>query len=331
MKTLSVNNHDFTGPKNLSDSTADQLRTFLNSFDVVLSDCDGGCLMLLFGVLSILDKPIPGAMESLKRLQDLGKRVYVVSNNGTKYFDRYKQNAQAAGLDLKPEQVVLPSTVVGWYLKKINFSGEAFVVASKPFRKVLTDCGIKMSPDDWPPIFDDDLNKSLESASNISAVNAVIFDFDIRCSLSKLAYVIQCLKNKDVLFLAGSQSEWIVVNHRRRTLAAGALIKLISHYSGRTPIGCGKPGDVMKDYLLEVCQVDPERCLFIGDSITTDMTFASKCGFQKLFVETGLDTIETASRDNLTRPDYYISNLGLLSKIVDSRCESSTELRIDQL
>ncbi|XP_076294767.1 uncharacterized protein LOC143215982 [Lasioglossum baleicum] len=310
MTTPSINN-GVTDSKNLSDMTADQLRIFLNSFDVVLSDCDG--------VLWILGKPIPGAVESLKRLQDLGKRIYLVSNNSTMYFDLYKRNVRATGLDLKPEQVVLPSAVVGWYLNKINFSGEAFVVASKPFRKVLADWGIKMSPEDRPLIFDDDVNRSLDSATSMDAINAVIFDFDMRCSLSTLTYAVQCLKNKDVLFLSGSSSEWIVVNHERKALGSGTLIKLISHYSGRKPIGCGKPSDNLKDYLLKVCQVDPKRCLFIGDSIKTDMMFASKCGFQKLLVETGLDTIETASHDCQTRPDYYISNLGLLSKIMDSR------------
>lgn len=321
MTTPSINNNGITGPKNLADMTADQLRTFLNSFDVVLSDCDG--------VLWLLDKLIPGAVESLKMLQDLGKRIYLVSNNSTNYFDWYKQKVRAGGLDLKQEQVVSPSAVVGWYMKKINFSGEAFVVGSKSFRKDLMEWGIKMSPEDCPLIFDDDVHRSLNSATTIGAINAVIFDFDMRCSLSKLSYAVQCLQNKDVLFLSGSQSEWILVNHEKRTLGSGALIKLISHYSGRKPIACGKPGDILKDYLLNLCQIDPKRCLFVGDSITTDMMFASNCGFQKLFVETGLDTIDKASQNYQSQPDYYISNFALLSKIVESRCGNSTNLKID--
>lgn len=311
MTTPLINNNGIAGPKDLSDMTAEQLRTFLNSFDVVFSDCDG--------VLWVLDTPIPGTVDSLKRLQDLGKKVYLVSNNATRYFERFEQKVRSAGLALKPEQVVLPSAVAGWYLNKINFSGEAFVVASHPFRDALTKWGIKMSPEDRPPIFDDDVNRSLDSATTIDAINAVIFDTDMRCNFSKLVYMIQCLKNKDVLFLVGSQSEWVVVSREKKTIGAGALVKMISHYSGRKPIGCGKPGDILKDYLLELCQVDPKRCLFIGDSVMTDMVFANKCGFQKLFVGTGVDPLETALQNTQAKPEYYISNLALLSEIMDSQ------------
>ncbi|XP_078051501.1 chronophin-like [Augochlora pura] len=216
-----------------------------------------------------------------------------------------------------------------WYLKKINFSGEAFVVGSPPFRKMLTDYGIKISSNDTPILYDDidDVAESMDSATRLKHVDAVILDFDLKCSFAKLTYICHSLKNKDVLFLTGSTSEWIPVDNERRVLGVGVLAKLISHYSGRVPIACGKPGDIIKEYILNLCKtVDPKRCLFIGDSVNTDMAFAARCGFQKLFVEGGIDTLEKALQSDLSRPDYYALRLAHLSKVMDLRLESSKKL-----
>nr|XP_033332760.1 4-nitrophenylphosphatase-like isoform X1 [Megalopta genalis] len=306
------------GPRSLDDMTAGQLQDLLNSFDVVLSDCDG--------VLWNSDTPIPGAIATLKRLQDLGKTIYLVSNNTAVSVNRYKEKIR--GLDIKMEHLVTPVIVMAWYLKKIDFHGEAYVVGSPPFRKMLADCGVKMSSNDVPIIYDDeeDMSRSIDSATKVKAVDAVVVDFDMRCTLAKLSYVCQTLKNKDILFLIGSTSELIPVDQDRRVLGIGGLANLISHYTGRKPIACGKPSDVLKEYILELCKVDPKRCLFIGDSINTDMVFASKCGFQKLFVEGGIDSLEETLQSDQTRPDYYAPCLAFLSKIMDTRLGSSRKL-----
>lgn len=48
------------------------------------------------------------------------------------------------------------------------------------------------------------------------------------------------------------------------------------------------------------------------------------CGFKKMFVDTGVDTIEEAEKDKNTRPDYYIPSLGFLHPIIDSLHNNST-------
>ncbi|XP_078051427.1 uncharacterized protein LOC144477577 [Augochlora pura] len=79
-----------TGVRCIADFTAEQLEDFLNSFDVVFSDCDG--------VLWNSDKQIPGAIETLRRLQELGKTIYLVTNNSAVSFKRYKEKVH--GLDI---------------------------------------------------------------------------------------------------------------------------------------------------------------------------------------------------------------------------------------
>lgn len=46
--------------------------------------------------------------------------------------------------------------------------------------------------------------------------------------------------------------------------------------------------------------------------VDQDMKFASMCGFKKLLVGTGSDSLETAQKDIDTYPDYYIPALSQL-------------------
>lgn len=43
-------------------------------------------------------------------------------------------------------EVINTAKTISWYLKKIQFTGEAFVIATKQFRQVLIDDGFKLVP-----------------------------------------------------------------------------------------------------------------------------------------------------------------------------------------
>ena len=45
---------------------------------------------------------------------------------------------------MSQEEIITTAKVITWYLKKINFRDEAFVISSPVFRQVLLDGGIKL-------------------------------------------------------------------------------------------------------------------------------------------------------------------------------------------
>ncbi|XP_012141438.2 uncharacterized protein LOC100879185 isoform X1 [Megachile rotundata] len=295
---------------NLALLSKKQVQGFLNSFDVVMSDCDG--------VIWYLEKPISGAIDALRSLQDCGKRMFLVTNNSYSSVEHYCERLRLSGMEVKSEQVINTAKVITWYLKKIEFKDEAFVIASTSFRKTLTDAGIKVSPADLD-VAEGDVRATIKALEDRPSIKAIIIDFCMFCDWSKLTFAISCLKRNDVLYLCGAQDQWIVYGLDKRFLGPGPLIEIITKHSGKTPIPCAKPSEVLKSYVLENCKVgDPKRCLFIGDTINYDMKFATMCGFQKLLVDTGLDNIKDAELNEETRPDYYIPSLGLLHPIIDS-------------
>ncbi|XP_017893228.1 glycerol-3-phosphate phosphatase-like [Ceratina calcarata] len=300
---------------NLTEASLDQLRAFFDSFDIILSDCDG--------VIWYLEKPIPEAMKAVTMLQNIGKNLYLVTNNGTIRFNRYCEKMRQNGLDIKPDQVINSSKVISWYLKKIQFTGEAFVIGSAALQERLIEDGITVMRGP-PKVYDDDVTGTLRAVQDQPSIKAVIVDFCPFFDWPKLALAITCLQRKDVLYICGAQDEWVVHGLNKKVIGPGPLISIITKYSGRTPIECAKPSEILRDYIMDTLDVkDPKRCLFIGDTINYDMKFGTMCGFQKLFVSTGLDSIENATLNESTRPDFYVPSLELLQPIINSLYNST--------
>lgn len=58
-------------------------------------------IYIFLGVLWELNKLIEGTSETLARLQDLGKQVYLVTNNSTKTIENFYEKVQHTRLNLK--------------------------------------------------------------------------------------------------------------------------------------------------------------------------------------------------------------------------------------
>ncbi|XP_063987516.1 uncharacterized protein LOC135167841 [Diachasmimorpha longicaudata] len=303
------------GPKDIRNFSTDEMNDFLNSFDTVMSDCDG--------VLWYLTTPIPDALASLKTLQGLGKRVLFVSNNSCQLVDDYIEKLRKMKFEATPEQIVIPSSVILWYLKKIKFHGKALVIGTKPFIKVFKDGGIDVIS---PP---ETLVENYESIPALvkldPAVRAVIFDFDLNLSWAKIYQASLYLARDNVIYLTGALDRDLVVAKDLLLLGIGQFSEIIAERSGKKPIECAKPSEQLQNYLVEHLKItDPKRCIFIGDSLSADMKFAESCGFQRFWVGSGLDKLDSCKAQN--RPmtaDYYLSDLGALNSLIKkSKAES---------
>lgn len=299
-------------PLDLREATTEQMQDFLNSFDIIFSDCDGVIWHLL--------NPIPGSILSLRKLQDLGKKLYLVSNNSNISIDEYIKRFKKYGLIVEPEQIIISVKVISSYLKKLKVSRKVVVLATLQFRESLKKDGFHTIL----PSFEINEQESLNTIKNIihnqtcDDIDAVVLDF-CNYDWGLIVFLLKCLNNESVHYITGCTDEYISYSCNEKIIGSGPFIDIISKYSKRSPIKCAKPSQVLKQYVFDTCNVqDPGRCLFIGDSIKTDMKFAHMCGFKKMFVDTGIETIKNAIKNEETCPHFYLPSLGMLYPIIDS-------------
>ncbi|XP_015185470.1 PREDICTED: 4-nitrophenylphosphatase-like [Polistes dominula] len=295
--------------KDLSKANKDELFKFLDSFDVIFSDCDG--------VLWHIDAPMENSIEALNKLRSFKKKVFFVTNNSTSSVKNICDKLRRNGFDANEDQVIVLSKVLIWYLKKIHFQGQVYTIGSNALRNNLSDAGIELLDENIPTISTNDVLTILNEVSDRESVKAVIADFDANCSWANLNLAIACLKRDDVLYLTGAVDKIVYRKNDTTIIGPGPLIDIITEYSGREPIPIGKPSEILRDYIFEFCNVtNPQRCLFIGDSINQDMKFAALCDFQKLFVSSGIDSFEDSQKLLQELPEYYVPNLGQMLNIM---------------
>lgn len=86
--------------------------------------------------------PMEGAKEGLDALRSQGKKLAFVSNNSFISRKRYEDNFTNLGIAFDyTNDLVHPAAATVAYLKKRNFTGNIYVLASDAFKTVLEEAG----------------------------------------------------------------------------------------------------------------------------------------------------------------------------------------------
>ncbi|XP_049312390.1 chronophin-like isoform X2 [Bactrocera dorsalis] len=133
--------------------SAEEQKEFVNSFDVVMCDCDG--------VMWMATSPLPRTGEAANALKDDGKRVYFVSNNSERPEEEYvnkftrigvkdfqavtKEDVEIATLD----KITRPEQKMGAVLYDINLNLTYAQIAAATRYLADKDCQFIAGGTDW--------------------------------------------------------------------------------------------------------------------------------------------------------------------------------------
>lgn len=303
--------------KHITSLSKEKFKSFIESFDAVLSDCDG--------VLWRETEVIQNSPEAVNKLKQLGKKFFYITNNNTKTRPEFVEKCTKLKYDATVEEIVCTSFLAAVYLKEKKFDKRAYVIGSEGILKELEAQGIKhcgIGPD---PMEGDEL-ELVQSFRPDPEVGAVVVGFDKYFSFPKLVKAATYLQDPNIQFVGTNCDTERPSPNANKFPGTGCFIKTIEAASNRTAVMLGKPEPFLIEYISKKYGVNPQRTLMIGDNFSTDILFGKRCGFKTLLVLTGITTkndVDALNAPNLNSkdsvvPDYYADQLGDILKMIAS-------------
>lgn len=302
--------------KNIKSLSKEEFRHFIDSIDVILSDCDG--------VLWKETNAIAGSPETVAKFKEMGKKFYYITNNNTKTRSEFVEKCKSLRYIAAVDDVVCTSFLAAMYLKHKNFVKKAYIVGSIGIGKELEALGIQhcgIGPD----VMEGDELAMLESFKPDPDVGAVIVGFDKHFSYPKLVKASTYLSNPDVYFIGTNCDTGRPSPNNNTFPGTGCFIQTVEAATSRKAVMLGKPEPFLIEYINQQFKLNPARTLMIGDNCKTDILFGKRCAFKTLLVLTGVtETTEMFKRksssdsEELIVPDYYANQLSDVLEMISS-------------
>ncbi|XP_025831520.1 glycerol-3-phosphate phosphatase-like isoform X1 [Agrilus planipennis] len=294
---------------NLVKQPKEVITQFMNSFDIVLTDCDG--------VLWLAEEPIEGSAEVINTLKELGKRVFFVTNNSCKIRDDFVKKAKKMNFKCEKDDIISTAYLAAKYLKSKGFQKKVYVVGAKALSQELELVGIK-SIGVGPDAVQTSFKNTLEEFKADPDIGAVIVGDDEHFSYVKMFKAATYLSNPDVLFVGTNSDEQDPNRYDYIVPGTGTIIIAIKTAAQREPFIVGKPEAYIADFIKNEYGMDPKRTLMIGDRCNTDILLGTRCGFQTMLVLSGITTFKEATQRKQSKkqeekdlvPDVYLEKLG---------------------
>ncbi|EDW00281.1 phosphoglycolate phosphatase 2 [Drosophila grimshawi] len=288
----------------LHDLSVTEQRSFVDSFDTVISDCDG--------VIWLLVGWIPGTGDAINALKNAGKCVKFVSNNSFRTGEQYMEKFEHIGaVNVQDDDIVHPAKSIVRYLSYMNQPElRVYSLMSLEANEMLRKHNIEYESLQ--------IKEHLTTATLVNylaierPVDAVLFDINLDMSYVELAKAIRHLQlNENCKLIAGGSDIIMPLAENLNVAGFYDFLQHISRYTNRKAIFLGKPAPILGDMLKEMFNIHtPQRCLFVGDMLVQDIQFGKMCGFQSLLVLSGSQTKDqmiAASPE--AQPDYYADSL----------------------
>ncbi|XP_012279821.1 glycerol-3-phosphate phosphatase-like isoform X2 [Orussus abietinus] len=303
--------------KYLKSLTREELKDFINSFDVVLSDCDG--------VLWEEKDAIPGSPETVKELKALGKRFFYITNNNSKTRSEFVEKCRHLNYDATLDEVVCTSFLAAMYLKEKGFDKKVYLIGNDGIAKELEAVGIEHIGN-GPDVIEGEILDEILKFHPDPDVGAVVVGLDKHFSYLKIMKAMTYLGDPNVQFVGTNCDIHIPSPNCNRYPGSGCFIKSIEIASKRKAVMLGKPERYISEYIINKYNLLPSRTLMIGDNCNTDILLGKRCGFTTLLVLSGVTTkadVENfksspSEDDANVIPDFYTEQLSDVAQLLSA-------------
>jgi HAD superfamily hydrolase (TIGR01458 family) len=254
-------------------------------------------LLDIDGVLTVSWRPVPGAVEAVRRLRDAGFALALVTNTTSRTRAWMAATLSDAGFGVTADDIFTAPAITAAYLAR-NYPGARCALLNSG--DITADlAGVTIVPDDAGP------------APDVVILGGAGPEF----SYPALNRVFGYLQGGARLVAMGRNLYWRT--DRGLQLDAGAFLLGLEQASGVQAEVTGKPAAAFFATALDARGAGAAAAVMVGDDIEADTLAAQWAGLTGVLVRTGKYQPETLDRAS-GRPDHIIDSVADLPGLLGS-------------
>ena len=244
------------------------------------------------GVLWRDDQPIGDLPTIFDRINRLGIRFVMATNNSTNTVEQYVQKVRRFGISVESWQIINSSLATAALLKKrFPDGGPVFVVGEQSLVDTLEEAGFYNLPQDDAPVL------------------SVVAGMDKTLTYKKLLRATYLIRS-GVPFI-GTNPDRSFPTPQGLAPGAGAVLAAIQAASDVAPEIAGKPAPAMYQLAVERLGTQPGETIVVGDRPETDIQGGQALGCLTALVLTGVVNLDQAQSWQ-PAPDLILNDLTTL-------------------
>lgn len=247
-------------------------------------------LLDLEGTLYFKGAPIPGAVEALDRLKQMGLELRFLTNIDSKTTETIKADLAQMGLPLPVDRIFTPATAALQFLRQ-NPGKRCYCLLSEELSAAFAPYLQGDGPVDY--VIVGDFRESVSYERLNTAFRHIVAGAEI-VALQKGRYF---------------------VRQEGHFLDTGAFVAMLEYGSGKTARVLGKPSQEFFQLALSHMGCTPAEASIVGDDISTDIAGAANTGALGVLVQTGKYSVETTAA-SAVRPDHEIGSIADLPRLL---------------
>ncbi len=245
----------------------------------------------LDGTVFLGDAPLPGAIDTIRRIREAGRAIVFVTNNPLHTADDYAAKLRGFGAPATAADVVTATDALVSYLRSASPQARLLVLGETLLLETLAAAGFALT---------------LEP----TAADVVVVSFDRTFDYAKLLAAYRAVRLCGARLVATNPDPYCPTPDGGLPDCAAMLAAVEACTGAVAEAVVGKPSAHMAAAILDRLRAAPARAAMVGDRLGTDIVMARSAGMAGILVLTGATSpadLATARAGAL--PDYVIQTL----------------------
>lgn len=245
----------------------------------------------LDGTVFLGDAPLPGAIDTIRRIREAGRAIVFVTNNPLHTAEDYAAKLRGFGAPATAADVVTATDALVSYLRSASPQARLLVLGETLLLETLAAAGFALT---------------LEP----TAADVVVVSFDRTFDYAKLLAAYRAVRLCGARLVATNPDPYCPTPDGGLPDCAAMLAAVEACTGAVAEAVVGKPSAHMAAAILDRLRAAPARAAMVGDRLGTDIVMARSAGMAGILVLTGATSpADLATARACALPDYVIQTL----------------------